>query len=103
MSKTYETQLAKAKMLVDGLKNNAEWAQKHGISTNELSELETIIAEGEKLNAEVEALQAKTREISSVANSKLFFVKQKIKTMKQEVKHNVDILDWSKFGIMDKR
>ncbi len=103
MSKTYRDQMAKAKMLIAGLKNNAEWATQHNISMDELSNLEQQIAEGERLNACVDELRDKIKTITQDANGKLISVKQRTQAMKREVKMNVDITRWTDFGIPDKR
>ncbi len=103
MSKTYLDQMAKARTLVNGLKKNAGWAQEHNISLEELSELESLIEEGEKLNAEVEVLRGKTHEVATQANEKLAAVKEKMYEMKKELKLNIDITQWLDYGVMDKR
>ncbi len=103
MSKTYLDQMAKARTLVNGLKKNAGWAQEHHISLEELTELESLIEEGEKLNAEVEVLRSKTHEVATLANEKLAVAKEKMYAMKREVKQNIDITQWPDYGVMDKR
>ncbi len=95
--------MTKARTLVNGLKKNAEWAQKHNISMDDLSALESLIEEGEKLNAEVEVLRNKTHEVATLANEKLAVAKEKMYAMKREVKQNIDITQWMDYGVMDKR
>ncbi len=46
-------------MLVEGLKKNYEQVKGYGIRQEELAQLEVAIAEGEKLNAEVERMRPK--------------------------------------------
>ena len=103
MSKTYLGQMTKARTLVNGLKKNAGWAQSHGIRMEDLSALESLIEEGERLNAEVDTLRNKTHEVATQANEKLEAVKEKMYAMKREVKLNVDITQWPDYGVMDKR
>ncbi len=95
--------MTKARTLVNGLKKNAGWAQEHNISMDDLSELESLIEEGEKLNAEVEVLRNKTHEVATQANEKLAVAKEKMYAMKKEVKQNIDITQWMDYGVMDKR
>ncbi len=103
MSKTYLDQMAKAKMLVNGLRKNAEWAEKHNISQEDLLAMEMTIGEGEKLNAEVDALREKTHEIVTLANEKMIEVKDKMTCIKRIIKANVDPSRWMDYGVMDKR
>ncbi len=103
MSKTYLDQMDKAKSLVAGLKKNYEQVKIYGIDFDELSELENVIAEGEKLNSEVERLRSEVSAIVSQANQKLDAVKDKTVGMKRIVKQNFEIEKWIDFGVMDKR
>ncbi len=103
MSKTYRDQMTKAKTLIAGLKNHAEWTAQHNISMEELTALEQLIAEGEQLNASVDALREQIHTITQDANSKLAHVKQQTQAMKREVKQTVDMAEWPAFGVPDKR
>ncbi len=95
--------MAKSKALIAGLKNHAEWCAQHHISQEELSALEQLIAEGEQLNASVDALREQVHKITQEANSKLAHVKQQTQAMKREVKQTVDMAQWPAFGVPDKR
>lgn len=103
MSKTYLDQLHKAKTLVAGLKKNYEQIKFSGISRDDLDLLESSIAEGEKLNAEVERLHLEINEAFRSANQKLIVIKDKSQSLKRIVKRSIDSYRWSDFGVMDKR
>ncbi len=90
-------------MLVEGLKKNYEQVKGYGIRQEELDALEAAIAEGEKLNAEVERMRAEVSELVGVANNKLAEVKGKAMEWKHTVKLNFSIEQWQNFGVMDKR
>ncbi len=95
--------MAKAKMLIQGLRNNESWMKEHNISANKLNEMEKDIVEGEKLNASVDELREKIHTLTADANKHLVAVKSKMQTLKREVKQHVDIERWSDFGVPDKR
>lgn len=103
MSKTYLDQMNKAKMLVEGLKKNYEQVKNLGIHSEDLSKLEENIAEGEKLNEEVERLRAEISGVLSQAHQKLSEVKETTVILKRVVKQNYDMTRWLDFGIPDKR
>lgn len=103
MSKTYSDQVNKAKVLVAGLKKNYVQIRNLGISIEELSKLESTIAEAEKLNNEVERLHSEINETSMQANRKLIAVKEKALEFKRIVKRYIGINKWADFGVMDKR
>lgn len=103
MSKTYLDQMDKAKMLVGGLRKNYEQVKNLGIHSEDLATLEKNIAEGEKLNEEVERLRAEISGVLAQAHQKLSEVKETTVLLKRIVKQNYDMSRWMDFGVPDKR
>ncbi len=103
MSKTYLDYLAKAEMLVGGLKNNYDEIKSKGVNADELAQMETMIAEGRTLEAEVERLRVEMNAVYVKANEKLTAVKDKTAELKRIVKQNISAERWLQFGIPDKR
>ncbi len=90
-------------MLVGGLKNNYDEIKSKGVNADELSQMETMIAEGRTLEAEVERLRAEMNAVYVKANEKLSAVKDKTAEFKRIVKQNIPAERWLLFGVPDKR
>lgn len=103
MSKTYLGQLDKANDLVNGLEKNYDQVRGLGITAEQLIKLKEEIAEGRKLNDEVERLRTATHEAVARANQRLAEIKKTALNFKQIIKQNYDINRWPDFGIPDKR
>ncbi len=95
--------MTKTRGLIEGLRRNQEWANQHNIRPDDLAELESVMEEGERLNAEAEALRAKMHLVVTAANLKLRAVREKTQAWKREVKRDVSVERWPDFGVPDKR
>lgn len=103
MSKTYEMYLNKAQTLIDGLKKNLNVVSDYGINQEDLRKLEQAVQEAEKLNEDVDRRRAELNLVVLQANKKLAEIKVAMNDMKRIVKHRVDPLRWTDFGVLDKR
>ena len=103
MSKTYAIQIEKARTLLDGLRANYDQVANHGITHEALNQLDNDAAEGDTLNAELDALRAQISEKASIANKKLNNLRAQVQEMKQIVKRNFDQSHWEALGVPDKR
>ncbi len=103
MSKTYTDQVAKVRMLVDGLKKNLQDAHALSISDAEIETLQTQSDELDVINAELEKLREEVSGKAHIANSRLTALRELTSSVKSKVKKNVDPLKWAAFGIPDKR
>ncbi|MDR1102511.1 MAG: hypothetical protein LBL42_02020 [Tannerella sp.] len=103
MSKTISEQVAKAEMLVSGLKKYPETARNVRLDMQAIAELEseTQVLAGQ--NQELEHLTEEARRISKVANRKLAEVRKKYQAIKKKVKMNTESSQWRHVGIMDKK
>lgn len=95
--------MGKARTLIAGLRRNFDEVKNHGVSLDELAEMEQCIAEGERLSAELDGVRARANELCHAANEKLAQVKFKVVELKRLVKHNFDMARWEDFGVPDKR
>lgn len=103
MSKTYSDYLTKAQMLVAGLRKNSELVKEKGIAPEDVSKLESLTAEGEVLNKEVERMRQETSVKVTEANQKLTEIKDLSLHFKRIVKQHFDNTRWIDFGVPDKR
>ena len=102
MSKTYEMYLNKAQTLIDGLKKNLNVVSDYGINQEDLRKLEQAVQEAGKLNEDVDRRRAELNLVVPQANKKLAEIKVAMNDMKRIVKHRVDPLRWTDFGVLDK-
>lgn len=103
MSKVYLEQVQKAQMLVEGLKKNYDLIKNHGISREQIAQLEKDAEITAVFNKELDELRAQVSLKASQANKKLTEVKNSILNMKHVVKKNFDQTKWQNFGVYDKR
>lgn len=103
MSKTYEIQIEKARILAGGLQKSYEQVSPYGVTTESLARLEAEADEASRLNEELDALRAQVSEKASVASKKLEALRIHVQELKQVVKKNFDQTRWEAMGVPDKR
>lgn len=103
MSKTFLTQVEKARMLIEGLRKNYDAVHDKGIDHEGIDRMEQLSREAEALNAEVEALREATSRKVREANAKLEAMKTIFTDYKKTVKTSYLPDRWADFGILDKR
>lgn len=103
MSKVYLETLDKSKLLIKGLRTNQALAERAGINMNDVSRLEVMVSEGEKMNERVDNLRKETSEMVVKSNEKLNDIKDLTIQLKRIIKRRYDNLQWKNFGILDKR
>jgi hypothetical protein len=103
MSKVYSEQVQKANMLVAGMRKNFDLVKNHGITLEQLSQLEEAAKEAAVMNQEVEALRRQTSAKAAQANQKLIEVKDAMRDAKRVVKGYFEQTKWESFGVFDKR
>jgi len=100
---SFAEHLAYAKVLLAGLKTNAEAVANYGIGADYISALEAIIALVETLNNEQESLKAQQIMKTTELNAKDEEFRKMAAKAKGVVKLNFDKSQWLEFGIKDKR
>ena len=103
MSKTYENQVAKAKMLAEGMKKHLNELAVHGVKQEALDLLISTSEEALKRSKEVDQLRMVVSEKAHEANAVLADVKAKYQEQKAILKKYYPAEQWGKFGLMDKR
>lgn len=103
MAKIYAEQVKKAQQIAACVKKNYESVKFHGITLEQIQELEASAQEAARMNAEVEALREEVSRKATLANRKLEEVKRTMMAVKKVVKSNYDPMKWPDFGVMDKR
>ncbi|MDR1764014.1 MAG: hypothetical protein LBR64_08725 [Dysgonamonadaceae bacterium] len=103
MSKVISDQVAKAEMLISGLKKYSDIAKSAGLDTKVLAELETDSLALGKENVELERLMSEAKAASRNANKKLADLRSKFQAVKKQVKLGTDPSKWGLVGIMDKK
>ncbi len=90
-------------MLVAGMRKNYDLVKSHGITLNQLSDLENAAKAAAEMNKEVEALREQTSLKAAEANQKLIEVKDAMRDVKRVVKGYFEQTKWESFGVLDKR
>ncbi|MDR1809396.1 MAG: hypothetical protein LBR34_03190 [Prevotella sp.] len=103
MSKLINDQIAKAEMLISGLKKYSDIAKNAGLDMKTLVELGNESLVLSKQNAELEKMMSEVKAAARNANKKLAEVKNMFQSVKKQVKLNTDPSKWGLVGIMDKR
>lgn len=103
MSKTYSTQVEKARTLVAGLRKNCDQVKSYGVTEETLNRLERAAEEVSRMDNELDALRAQVSEKASVANKELNALREQVQSLKQVVKKNFEQADWESLGVPDKR
>ncbi len=103
MSKTFEDQALKAKVLAEGMKVNLNELAVRGVKENVLDSLIAASEEAIKMSQEVDRLRMAATEKLQEANAVLSEVKEKYNELRMIVKSSYPLEQWYRFGLMDKR
>ena len=103
MSKTFEDQALKAKVLAEGMKVNLNELAVRGVKEDVLDSLIAASEEAIKMSQEVDRLRMAATEKLQEANAVLSEVKEKYNELRMIVKSSYPLEQWYRFGLMDKR
>ena len=103
MSKTFEDQALKAKVLAEGMKVNLNELAVRGVKVDVLDSLIAASEEAIKMSQEVDRLRMAATEKLQEANAVLSEVKEKYYELRMIIKSSYPLEQWHRFGLMDKR
>ena len=103
MSKTFEDQALKAKVLAEGMKVNLNELAERGVKEDVLDLIIAASEEAIKMSQEVDRLRMAATEKLQEANAVLSEVKEKYNELRMIIKNNYPLEQWYRFGLMDKR
>lgn len=103
MSKTFEDQVMKAKVLAEGMKANLKELAARGVNENALDSLITECIEAIKKSQEVDQLREEASQKLREANCVLSNIKDRYNAMRMIIKGHYPLEQWQKFGLTDKR
>jgi len=103
MSKTFEDQALKAKVLAEGMKVNLNELVVRGVKEDALDSLIAASEEAIKMSQEVDRLRMAATEKLQEANAVLSEVKEKYNELRMIIKSSYPLEQWHRFGLMDKR
>ena len=103
MSKTFEDQALKAKVLAEGMKVNLNELAARGVKEDVLDSLIAASEEAIKMSQEVDRLRMAATEKLQEANAVLSEVKEKYNELRMISKSSYPLEQWHRFGLMDKR
>lgn len=103
MSKVYVEQVQKANLLIAGVRKNFDLVKNHGITLEQLRDLEEAAKVAAQMNEEVEELRQQTTIKAAQANKKLIEIKDTMRDVKRVVKGYFEQPKWESFGVLDKR
>ena len=103
MSKTFEDQALKAKVLAEGMKVNLNELAVRGVKVDVLDSLIAASEETIKMSQEVDRLRMAATEKLQEANAVLSEVKEKYNELRMIIKSSYPLEQWHRFGLMDKR
>ena len=103
MSKTFEDQALKAKVLAERMKVNLNELAVRGVKEDALDSLIAASEEAIKMSQEVDRLRMAATEKLQEANAVLSEVKEKYNELRMIIKSNYPLEQWYRFGLMDKR
>ena len=103
MSKTFEDQALKAKVMAEGMKVNLNELAVRGVKVDVLDSLIAASEEAIKMSQEVDRLRMAATEKLQEANAVLSEVKEKYNELRMIIKSSYPLEQWHRFGLMDKR
>jgi hypothetical protein len=103
MSITILNEIDKAKVLVDGMRNNLDKAKELGIDAPALDRLETAFTDLKIKDDELDALRRRATLKVKENNELLADMKEQMLSMRKAVKQNYPQQEWMSFGVQDKR
>ena len=103
MSITILNEIDKAKVLVDGMRNNLDKAKESGIDAPALDRLEKAFTDLKIKDDELDALRRRATLKVKENNELLADMKEQMLSMRKAVKENYPQQEWMSFGVQDKR
>ncbi len=103
MSITILNEIDKAKVLVDGMRNNLDKAKQLGIDAPALDRLEKAFTDLKIKDDELDALRRRATLKVKENNELLADMKEQMLSMRKAVKQNYPQQEWMSFGVQDKR
>ncbi len=103
MSITILNEIDKAKVLVDGMRNNLDKAKELGIDAPALDRLEKAFTDLKIKDDELDALRRRATLKVKENNELLADMKEQMLSMRKAVKQNYPQQEWISFGVQDKR
>lgn len=103
MSKIIDTQVEKARKIVEGLRNNQEALAAKGLSIDKLDELVKDADRVMEASAKTEAMRAECSAQVKRTNALLDELKRDYATFRNLIRNNYPQEEWIRFGLMDKR
>ena len=103
MSITILNEIDKAKVLVDGMRNNLDKAKQLGIDAPALDRLEKAFTDLKIKDDELDALRRRATLKVKENNELLADMKEQMLSMRKAVKQNYPQQEWVSFGVQDKR
>lgn len=103
MSKTFEDNALKAKVLSEGLRQHLSEVEKYGVKETDLLQLEKDVQVAIEMNQKVEALREEVSAQLQAANAALADIKERAMRYRSIIKQNFPQEQWLRFGLPDKR
>ena len=103
MSKTVEIQIEKSRNLVEGLRRHVKEMGEHGVTNDEINEMEQAVKQLEAANAEVDRLREDLKPKVKVMNDVMNRVKEAFTEKKKTLKGYYPQERWMDYGVPDKR
>ena len=103
MSITILNEIDKAKVLVDGMRNNLDKAKELGIDAPALDRLEKAFTDLKIKDDELDALRRRATLKVKENNELLADMKEQMLSMRKAVKQNYPQQEWISSGVQDKR
>ena len=103
MSVTINKEIEKAQTLAAGLKKNLDELGKHGITAEDIQEMEEACEILRKKDAEVEALHMELAKKVRETHLYLAELKDKYGKHRMTIRHHYLQPEWAKYGLPDKR
>ena len=103
MSKTYDENVRKARMIADGIAKHLDELTAYGVNKDAIESLAASADDVAAKSTEVDELRKVVNEKAAIARAALLDLTDRMRDVKSVVKKNFDQSRWIDFGIEDKR
>lgn len=103
MSKTFEDNALKAKVLSEGLRQNLSEVQSYGVNENDLLRLQEDVERALAMSRDIDALREEVSSKLKEANAALDDIKTRAMQYRSIIKQHFPQEQWLRFGLSDKR
>lgn len=103
MGKTVNEQIAKGRMLVEGLRNNLDELASKGVNAEMVEKLEKLCNQTEEKGGEQDKLNEEYHRKTAEVSSLMAALKGSINEIKSVIKPHYLPTEWAKYGIPDKK